>query len=314
MFKKQIQKFTGKICEVEIGIGEKAIKIGGENVIAFYSFDGSTGNAPKVGMEILDIYPETWNNTLKDLYKDVAEDSAAWAKFVEDKFSPDFICLRLEGSDPNGLDKSVADTVKVAKAVANAITLPLVIAGTGNHEKDAKLFEEVAKELEGKNVLLLSAVEDNYKTIAAAGVLAYNQKVAAESSVDINLAKQLNILLGQLGVKNESIVENVGCSAVGYGFEYVVSTIDRIKLAALGQDDKTLQMPIITPVSFEVNKVKESVELESDSPEWGNQEDRAVSMEVSTAAGVLAAGSNAVVLRHPASVTTIRNYLSGLLD
>jgi len=313
MFKKQIQKFTGKICEVEIGTGEKAIKIGGENVVAFYSFDGTTGNAPKVGMEILDVCPEDWNDTLKDLYKDVSKDSAAWAKFVEEKYAPDFICLRLEGSDPNGLDKSVADTVKVAKSVANAITLPLVIAGTGNHEKDSKVFGEIAKELDGKNVLLLSAVEDNYKNIAAAGVLAYNQKVAAESSVDINLAKQLNILLGQLGVKNESVVENVGCSAVGYGFEYVVSTIDRIKLAALGQDDKTLQMPIITPVSFEANKVKEAVELESDSPEWGNQEDRAVSMEISTAAGVLAAGSDAVILRHPASVKTIRNYLSELL-
>jgi acetyl-CoA decarbonylase/synthase complex subunit delta len=313
MFKKQIQKFTGKIGEVEIGTGEKAIKIGGENVVAFYSFDGSTGNAPKVGMEILDIYPEDWSDSLKELYKDVSKDSAKWAKFVEDKFSPDFIALRLEGSDPNGLDKPIAETVKVAKAVSDATTLPLVIAGTGNHEKDAKLFGEIAKELDGKNVLLLSAVEDNYKNIAAAGVLAYNQKVASESAVDINLAKQLNILLGQLGVKNESIVENVGCSAVGYGFEYVVSTIDRIKLAALGQDDKTLQMPIITPVSFETNKVKESVELEKDTPEWGCQDNRAIAMEVSTAAGVLAAGSNAVVLRHPDSVKTIRTFIKELL-
>jgi len=297
MFTKSVQKFTGKICEVEIGKGEKAIKIGGENVLAFYSFDGSTGNIPKVGMEILDVYPVTWIDTLKDLYKDVSQNPAVWAKFVEDKFSPDFICLRLEGADPNGLDKSVIDTIKIVKEVANAITLPLVIAGTGNYEKDAKLFEEIAKVLEGKNVLLLSAVVDNYKRIAAAGVLAYNQKIAAESSVDINLAKQLNILIGQLGVKNQSIVENVGCAAVGYGFEYVVSTIDRIKLAALEQDYKALQMPIITPVSFEVNKVKEAVELESDYPEWGNQEDRAITLEISTAAGVLAAGSNAVVLR-----------------
>lgn len=313
MFKKQIQKFSGKICEVEIGTGENAIKIGGENVVAFYGFDGTTGNAPKVGMEIIDVYPEDWSDSLKDLYKGVSKDSAAWAKFVQDKFSPDFIALRLEGADPNGLDNSIADTVKVCKAVSDAITIPLVIAGTGNHEKDSKLFGEIAKELDGKNVLLLSAVEENYKNIAAAGVLAYNQKVASESAVDINLAKQLNILLGQLGVKNESIVENVGCSAVGYGFEYVVSTIDRIKLAALGQDDKTLQMPIITPVSFETNKVKEAVELEKDTPEWGNQEDRAISMEVSTAAGVLTAGSDAVILRNPASVKTIRTFLSELL-
>ncbi|MDI6605039.1 MAG: acetyl-CoA decarbonylase/synthase complex subunit delta [Thermoanaerobacteraceae bacterium] len=312
MFKKSVQKFPGKICEVELGTGEKAIKLGGAQVLPFCSFDGDTGNTPKVGMEIQDIYPEDWIDTLKELYKDVASDPAAWAKFVEDKYAPDFICLRLVGADPNGLDKPVDECAKITKAVADAITLPLVVAGTGNHEKDGKLFEAVAKELEGKNVLLMSAVEDNYKAVAAAGVLAYKHKIGAESSVDINLAKQLNILLSQLGIQNESIVMNVGCAAAGYGYEYVISTMDRIRLAALGQNDKTLQMPIITPVSFETYKIKETVSTESDVPEWGNQEDRAISMEVSTASGVLVAGSDAVVLRHPTSVKIIKNLINEL--
>lgn len=313
MFKKSVQKMAGKICEVEIGTGAKAIKIGGESVTPFYTFDGDTGNTPKIGMEISDVKPEGWIDSLKDLYKDVSNDPVKWAKFVEEKYAPDFICLRLDGADPNGLDRSVEESTAVAKAVVEAIELPLVVAGTGNHEKDAKLFESIAKELDGHNVLLLSAVEDNYKTIAAAGALAYNHKIGAESSVDINLAKQLNILVSQLGVKNDSIVQNVGCSAVGYGYEYVVSTMDRIKLAALGQNDKTLQVPIITPVSFEAYKVKEAVESEKDTPAWGNQEDRAISIEVSSAAGVLASGSDAVVLRHPTSVATIRKFINELL-
>jgi len=312
MFKKTVQKFSGKICEVEIGTGEKAIKLGGENILPFYTFDGNAGNTQKVGMEISDIYPEEWSDALKDIYKDVCNDPVAWAKFVEEKYAPDFICLKLDSADPNGLNKSVEESAQAAKAVVEAIKTPLVVAGTGNHEKDSKLFEKVAQELDGHNVLLLAAVEDNYKTIAAAGAMAYNHKVAAESSVDINLAKQINILVNQLGVPNEKIVDNIGSAAAGYGYEYVVSTLDRIRLAALGQNDKTLQVPIITPVSFDTWKVKESVELEADSPLWGSQEERGIAMEIATATGVLASGSNAVILRHPKSVETIKTFINEL--
>ena len=314
MFKKTAQKFSGKICEVEIGTGENTIKLGGEGVLSFHTFDGNTGNTPKVGMEISDVYPEAWTDALKDIYKEVSGDTVAWAKFVEEKYSPDFICLRLDSADPNGLDKPVDETASNAKKVAQAVKTPLVVSGTGNHDKDAKLFEKISQELDGYNVLLLSAVEDNYKTIAAAGAMAYNHKVGAESSVDINLAKQINILVNQLGVSNGKIVDNVGCSAAGYGYEYVISTLDRVRLAALGQNDKTLQMPIITPVSFETWKVKESVESEVDSPQWGSQEERGIAMEVATATGVLVSGSNAVVLRHPKSVETIRKFINELLD
>jgi len=314
VFKKSVQKFSGKINEVVIGTGEKAIKLGGENAMPFYDFDGNLGERPKVGMEILDIFPDNWIEPLKEMYKDVADDTAKWAQFVEENFNPDFICLRFEGADPNGLDKSVEECADIAKEVAESIELPLVIAGTNNHEKDAKLFEKIAETLDGYNVLLLSAVEENYKSVGAAGGLAYNHKVGAESSVDINLAKQLNILLTQLGVKPEDMVMNVGCAAVGYGFEYVASTMDRIRLAACGQNDKTLQLPIITPVSFETWTVKESIASENEMPEWGNQENRGIAMEVSTASSVLASGANAVILRHPTSVETINMFIKELLS
>lgn len=308
MFKKSVQKFSGRICEVEIGTGEKAIKLGGENVLPFYSFDGEVGNTAKVGMEISDDISE-WPQLLKDFYKDVCGDPVAWAKHVEEAYAPDFICLKLDSCDPNGQDKPVEECAKVAKAVVEAIKVPLVVSGTGTHDKDAKLLEKVAAELDGHNVLLLAAVEDNYKTIAAAGAMAYNHKIGAESSVDINLAKQMNILVNQLGVPNEKIVDNAGCAAAGYGYEYIVSTLDRIRLAALGQDDKTLQVPIITPVSFETWKVKESIDADA----WEDQEGRGISMEVATAAGVIASGANAVILRHPKSVETIKKFVSELV-
>ncbi|MBY2475529.1 acetyl-CoA decarbonylase/synthase complex subunit delta [Clostridioides difficile] len=311
-FKMSTQKYSGKISEVEVGIGEKAIKLGGENVLPFYSFDGEVGNSPKIGIQISDVYPESWTDSYKELYKDVAKCPVEWAKYVEANTQADFICLKFDGSDPNGLDKSVDECADVAKAVVEAIELPLVVAGSGNHEKDGKLFEKLAQTLDGHNCLFMSAVEDNYKGVGASAGMAYAHKVGAESSVDINLAKQLNVLLTQLGVKGENIVMNVGCSAVGYGYEYVASTMDRIRLAAFGQNDKTLQMPIITPVAFEVGHVKEAIAPIEDEPDWGCPEERTIAMEVSTAASVLVGGSNAVILRHPKSIETIKELVNAL--
>ena len=311
-FKMSTQKSSGKISEVVIGTGDKAIKIGGENVLPFYSFDGDTGNVQKVGIEINDIYPDSWIDCYKEMYKDVANDPAAWAKYVQDNTEADFICLRFVGADPNADDKSPEECAEVAKKVVEAIDLPLVVAGCGIAEKDGKVFAKVAEALEGKNVLILSAVEDNYKEVGAAAGLAYGQKVGAESSVDINLAKQINVLLTQLGVKSENIVMNIGCSAVGYGYEYVASTMDRIRLAAFNQNDKQLQIPIITPVSFEIGHVKEAIADEADQPEWGCSEKRSIAMEVSTATSVLVGGSDAVILRHPESIKTVKSFISEL--
>lgn len=304
-----VQDYKGKINDVKIGKDENAMQLGGQNTMAFYDFDGKLGHTPKVGVEILDIYPEEWITSLKEFYKDVAQDPVEWAKFVEKEIKPDFICLRFLGADPNGLDKSPEECSAIAKAVVEAIDIPVVFSGTGNHDKDAKVFEKVAAAVEGSNSLFLSATEDNYKTIGAAAALAYGHKIVAESSVDINLAKQLNVLIDQLGVKYEDVVMNIGCSAVGYGFEYVISTVDRIRLAALGQNDKTLQMPIITPVSFETWNVKEAVADEEDVPEWGDKEERGITMEISTAASIISVGSDAVILRHPKSLATIKNFI-----
>ena len=311
-FKMSTQKSSGKISEVTIGTGDKAIKLGGQNVLPFDSFDGDTGNIQKVGVEINDIYPESWIDCYKEMYKDVANDPAKWAKYVQDNTEADFVCLRLVGADPNAENKSVEECAEVAKKVADAIDLPLVVAGCGVAEKDGKVFAKVAEVLEGKNALILSAVEDNYKEVGASAGLAYGQKVGAESAVDINLAKQMNVLLTQLGVKSENIVMNVGCSAVGYGYEYVASTMDRIRLAAFNQNDKQLQIPIVTPVSFEVGHTKEAIATETDQPEWGDNEKRTISMEVSTAASVLIGGSDAVILRHPESIKTIKSFISEL--
>ena len=305
-------KFNAAIRTVEIGTGDKAVKLGGENVLPFYTFDAPIENAPKIGVLITDMGLENEVAGIKDYYAG-ATSFAEIAKKAEEMPGADFVVLRFEGADPNGENRSVEDCVAIAKEVGDAITAPLVIEGCKTVEKDAELFSKVAEALQGKNVLILSAREENYKAVAAAAGLAYGQKVGAESAVDINLAKQLNVLIGQLGVDQANVVMNVGSAAAGYGFEYVVSTMDRVKAAALAQGDVQLQMPIMTPVADEAWNVKEAMASEADMPEWGSQEERGIDMEVETAAAVLASGSNAVILKHPTSVATISKLIKALV-
>ena len=313
-FNRKPQKFNAAIKSVVIGSGDKTVTLGGENVLPFYAFDGEIKNGPKVGVEItdLDMGLDDFAPGIKAYYEgcttmaEIAQKAAAME-------GADFLCLRLAGGDPNGLNKSVEELIETVKEVADAVDVPLVVEGCKNVEKDSELLTKVAEVLQGRNVLVMSAREEDYKAVGAAAGLAYSQKVGAESAVDINLAKQLNVVMTQLGVSADSIVMNVGSAAVGYGYEYVVSTLDRIKAAALSQDDKMLQMPIITPIASETWNVKEAMATEEESPEWGNQEVRGISMEIQTAAASLASGSDAVILKHPQSVATISKMIQELM-
>ena len=307
------QAFNSKINAVTLGTGDKAVVLGGQNVLPFYTFDAPIENKPKVGVEITDAgMAMCTTEGLKAFYAG-CETVADMAKKVESMAGASFIALNLEGADPNGENKSVEECVELAKAVAAATDMPLVVMGCKNVEKDAELLNKVSEALAGKNILVLSAREENYKTIGAGAGLAYGQKVGAESAVDINLAKQLNTVMTQLGVNAQSIVMNAGSAAAGYGYEYVASTLDRIKAAALQQGDAQLQMPIITPVSTDAWGVKEATAAEADMPEWGSQEERAIEMEVCTASACLAGGSDAVIMRHPAAVEAIAKMIDALI-
>ena len=311
-FKNVAQKFNASIHEVSIGTGDKALTLGAENVFPLYSFDEPIKNPPKVGIEVSDLGPDRTLPGIAAFYEGAAS-LVEVAKRACEKSGADFMSLALESADPNGKDKSVEDCVALCREVAAATSLPLVIQGCKNAGKDAKLFEKIAEALQGSNVLLLSAKEENYKAVSVAAVMAYGQKIGAESSVDINLAKQLNVLVSQLGVQAGNTVMNLGSAAAGYGFEYVASTMDRVKSAALAQNDAMLQMPIVTPVGSEAWSVKEAVAAEADFPEWGPAEQRGISMEIATAAACLACGSNAVIVRHPESVAHISKLIAELV-
>jgi len=311
-FKREPQVFSANINSFSIGTGDNAIVLGGENVLPLYTFDAPIANRPKVGVAISDLGYLKGVPGIEAFYAgaQTVVDMAVRASTMP---GADFLVISLEGAHPNNGDKSVEECAELVKSIADAVDIPIVVEGSKHIEKDSRLLEKIAEAAQGKNILIMSAHEENYKVIAAAAALAYEQNIAAESAVDINLAKQLNVLINVLGVKPEKMIMNLGSAAGGYGFEYIASTIERVKMAALGQDDAMLKMPIITPVYSETWSVKESIASQEDYPEWGCAEARGVNMEVSTAAACLAAGSNAVILCHPDSVRTVSELIDALV-
>ena len=311
-FTPKTAPYSGKVNAVTLGTGDKAIVIGGQNVLPFYTFDAPIENAPKIGIEVSDLAAQ-WNVPgLNEFYAGCVT-MADFAKKAETIEGADFICLNFVGADPNGADRSVVDCVADAKAVAEVVTKPIVVMGCKNLEKDNELLGAIAEALSGKNILVMSAKNENYKSVGASVALANGQKLGAETADDINLAKQLNIMLKGLNVNPQNVVMDIGTAAVGYGYEYAASTFDRIRLAALAQSDADLQMPILAAVCNDTWGVKESTASEEDEPAWGCVEERAISMEVATAAADLTGGADAVVLRHPASVATIKKFISELV-
>ena len=301
------------IGALTVGTGERTMTLGGGNTLPLHFFDAEQSKPPAVGVEITDIGSDAADLPLLAGFYDGAATLAERAALSANLKGVDFVCLRFEGADPGGVNRSVEECVKLAQEAAAACPKPLCIAGCRNIEKDTELFKAMAAALAGQNILFLSAREENYKTVCAATVLAYGHKVAGESACDINLAKQLNVLMTQLGIPKSSIAMNLGSAAAGYGYEYVSSTMDLVKSAGLEQDDGMLQMPVITSVSTEAWSVKESIVSEADMPEWGSLEQRGIQMETVTAAACLASGSDAVILRHPVSVEKIAALIADLI-
>jgi acetyl-CoA decarbonylase/synthase complex subunit delta len=193
--------------------------------------------------------------------------------------------------------------------VLEAINVPLIILGSNHAEKDSAVLVAVAEAAKDKNCLIGKAQEANYKTIAAAA-MANDHKLIAMSELDINLSKQLNILIGQMGFDKERIVTDPMSSALGYGLEYSYSVMERIRLAALTQNDATMQPPIMADVGLYVWKIKEAQASEADLPEWGALQERSIAWEGVTAVSFLVSGAEVLIMRHPAAVEAVEKFIS----
>ncbi len=305
-------KYSGKIREIKIGKPGCEVVVGGETGYSFYSFEGKNPNPPKLALQILDIEPEEWAAEAREPFKDVLGNPVAWAKKCVDTYKADIVCLWLQGTDPNGKNLSAEHAAKVAKEVAEAISVPLIVWGTSSDDKNTEVLKAVAESCTGLNVVIGPVTEGNYKQVGAAAI-AYKHVVAANSPIDINLAKQLNILLENLGVPNDKILIDPTTGSVGYGMEYCYSIMERIRQAALTQNDDKLQYPVINNIAEEVWKTKEAKLPTKEDPKLGDAGVRAINLESITGLSALQAGSDILILRHPKTLEHIRKYLSNVM-
>jgi len=303
------ETYSGKTFEVTIGTGPRAVTIGGENVLAFHSFEGSTPRKPVIAFEVQDVPPEDWPEEVRKVYKDVSGDPVTWAKHSTEKLGAEMIALRLLGTHPDRLNRSPEEAADTVKKVLAAIDVPLIILGSQHAEKDAAVLVKCAEAAKGTNSLLGKAQEANHKTIVAAA-MANELKLIAMSELDINLSKQLNILITQMGFDKEKLITDPMSSALSYGLEYTYSVMERIKLAALAQNDPTLQPPMLADVGMMVWKVKETQAPESDVPAWGSLTERGITWEAVTASSFLLSGSDLLIMRHPDSINTVKKFIA----
>ncbi|MEE8329262.1 MAG: acetyl-CoA decarbonylase/synthase complex subunit delta [Thermodesulfovibrionia bacterium] len=306
------ESYNGKVLNVDFGKEDKTLNIGGENTLPFLSFEGEIPNRPVIAYEIQDIPADDWPDTVKNRYADVSSDTVKWAKYCQDELKANAIALRLISTHPDRENRSPEDAVKTVKGVLSAVNIPLIILGSNHVEKDASVLVAAAEAASGYNCIIGKAQEGNYKTIVAAA-LANNHKLIAMSELDINLAKQLNILITQMGFSKEKLITDPMCSALGYGLEYTYSVMERIRLAALLQNDATMQPPILGDVGMYVWKIKEVSAPQSDVPEWGLLEERGIAWEATTATAMLAAGANIVIMRHPKAIETVQKVIEELV-
>jgi acetyl-CoA decarbonylase/synthase complex subunit delta len=302
---------TGKIKEVTLGTGDKAFTIGGESVYPFHTFEGQMPHAPKLAMEVWDTEPTDWAASLDELFGDVYRDPVAWAKRCVE-LGADAVMLTLASTDPNGADGSVAQAVETVKKVSREIREPLIVWGADNAVKDGETLRAVAAAVEDRSLVLGPVVEANYKQIGA-GAIGYKHFVIANSPIDVNLAKQLNILLRNLGLKDEFLLMDTSVGSLGYGMEYTYSVNERTRMAALVQGDDKLRYPLFCNLGKEVWKTKEAKASEADEPTWGDARKRGVAMESITAVALLLSGADLVVLRHPESLKSARKYIAELM-
>jgi acetyl-CoA decarbonylase/synthase complex subunit delta len=303
--------YSGKIKEVTLGQGSKAVAVGGETSYPFYLFEGEMPRPPRIAMEVWDCPPQEWAEAALEPFAEVADDPVAWAKKCIDDYGAEMIALQLVSTDPNGLDHGADEAAEVVKKVAGAIDVPLIVWGTSDNDKDTEVLRKVAEVCQGKNLIIGPVEEGDHKRIGASAI-AYHHTVVASTPIDINLAKQLNILLGNLGVPDEQLVIDPTVSGIGYGIEYAYSVMERMRMAGLTQQDEKLQFPIICNISKEVWKTKETKIPMEEEPTLGDPKKRGILMEAMSATVMLLAGADVLIMRHPEAIKLVREMIAEL--
>ena len=297
------ERYNGAINVVEIGAtGQKAIKVGGETTLPFLFREGATPHAPIVALEILDCFPKEWPDILTEPFGGAVKDPVKWAKAACEEFGAKLLCVRLESVHPDFGNVPCEESVSILKAITKEVRVPLVVMGSGDNDKDNELLPKASQALKGTNSLFGVASAENYKTLTAT-CLADGHSIIAESPIDVNIAKQVNILISDMGFDSKKIVMHPTTTSLGYGMEYVYSIMERARLAAF-MGDKMLSMPFILFSGQEAWKVKEARE---------GSKVQGINWEITTSVSMLASGADILVMRHPDSAMAVTKYIDVMM-
>jgi len=305
--------FTGIVNKITIGATKEdggtrtsTVTVGGARNAMYGGSVEDAGEKPVIAMDVLDSPPDDWPDVLAEPYKDVLDSPGNWAKKCMEEFGADLICLKFEGIHPDKKDLDAAHAVKVTEEVLKAVGVPLILWGCGNDEKDNEVMPKVSGAAKGEKCLIGTIEENNYKSLTAIA-LADGHFLIGEAPIDINIAKQVNILASDMGFPLERMVMFQTTGALGYGMEYVYSIQERQRLAALS-GDKMMAMPVICDVGYESWRAKEA--KLADAPGWGDVKNRGPMWEAATAVSFLQAGTDIIRMRHPKAVATVRNFIN----
>ncbi len=310
-------KYGGKVREIVIGATKeqggsrsKTVTIGGESALPYLHFEGTIPHPPAIAIEIQDRAPSDWSPILMEAWKEVAGDPVAWAKAAE-ALGADLIVLKLNATQADGSPNNAANAKKIVKQVLQATGLPLIVFGPGQAELDNELLVAVAEETKGERLVLGICEDKNYRTIVASA-MANDHLVDSRTPMDVNLAKQLVILIHDMGLPLERIVMDPTTAGLGYGIEYGYSVMERLRLAALQGDGMTQQPMLVTP-GEEAWRVKEA-KVGTDVPAaWGDWKERGVLWETVTASALVQSGANVLVMRHPEAIKHVREMVTALM-
>ena len=307
------ESYSGSVNEVALGGGSRkaTVKIGGAKTIP-YGGDApaAAGHRPVIAIDVLDTAPADWPPALAEAYAGVLADPAAWAKKAVEEWGADLVCVKFDGIHPDKGDGDAAHAVEVTHKVLGAVGVPLILWGSGSDEKDNAVMPKVSEAAKGEKVLLGTVTQDNYKNLTAVA-LADGHFLIAEAPLDINIAKQVNILVSDMGFPLERLVMFQTTGSLGYGMEYAYSIQERERLAALA-GDKLMAMPVICDVGYESWRAKEAKIPTAEAPQWGDAGRRGPLWEAVTAVALLQSGVDIVRLRHPKAVATVKAYIDSV--
>lgn len=312
------EKWSGKINVISIGATKEeggsrnsVIKVGGQTTLPFIFKDGEIPHRPVIAAEIWDTAPLDWPSALTQELQDVYTDPVSWAKKMIEGAGVDLICLRLQGAHSDYGDRKPEELVKVVEGLVKGVSVPLIIRGCGDDAKDNLILPACAQATKGERCLLGNATQENYKTLVAACV-ADGHNIIAESPIDINIAKQLNILIHDMGLEMDKVVIDPTVGSLGYGLEYAYSIMERARLAAL-TGDKMMAAPFVCNIGTETWRAKEAKASSKEFPEWGKETERGIIWEVATSSTFLLSGADILVMRHPTAIQIVKQHIENLM-